>query len=437
MDRDPAGTGGLSPEGAAASGGPEAGGPAAAGATASIPHPSARILVPALAVGTLGALSAAGLWRMCRSNPSLPLWDEAAHGYAGVQVADALRHFHPLELFLALNRQVVWPFVHSLLLAPALLLGGNGFAAAEAGSIALGFATVIALFAAGTQLHPTRGAMVGLVAAALALLAPAYALFGTLAMLEIPGALLLAVAFALHVRAAREPLSPRHLRAAGIATTALFLCKYNYGLMWLAPLAFWEWRFLPQEFRARAWAAVRRRMTPRWWLRPMPLLFAIGTVAITAILLSGGGEFAWLGQRVSVRSPGNLAYGLWLVGLVWLLIPRRGRESRRAWIWAHCPERARLLVQTIAVPLAVWFTLPYPNRVKEFFGFIANRDSGASPWSAEGLLYYPRAFVADYSPAPWVAWGVLGLALAPTDQCLSGNGSQFFATRRFCTDGFL
>jgi hypothetical protein len=355
--------------------------------------------------------AAAGLWRLCRTHPTLPLWDEAAHGVAGVEVSDAIRHLHPLELILALNRQVVWPFVHSLLLAPAFLLFGNGFATAEAVSVALFLGLVLALFAAGSALHPRRGAVTGIAAASLALLAPSVHVFGTLAMLEVPGALLLTLAFALHARAAAEPLSPGRLRLAGITSAALFLCKYNYGLLWLAPLALWEWRRLPEEFRARAAAAVRRRMTRRWWLRPMPLLFAAGALAIAAILATGGGEFRAFGQRVSVRSPGNLAYALWLVLWLWLLVPRRGRESRARWIWARLHERARIHAASCALPIAIWLTLPWPNRMKELFGFLANRDSGLPLWSREGLLFYPRAWIADYSPSLWIGAAVITLAL--------------------------
>ncbi|HUK62479.1 MAG TPA: hypothetical protein VLV15_04070, partial [Dongiaceae bacterium] len=116
----------------------------------------------------------------------------------------------------------------------------------------------------------------------------------------------------------------------------------------------------------------------------------------------------------------NLAYLWWLAALLWLLVPRHApapadgaparRESRVAWVWARLPERGRLLVRTIAVPLAVWFTIPYPNRVREFFGFIANRDSGSPFWTASGLLFYPRALATEYLPAPWLTWLVLALA---------------------------
>jgi hypothetical protein len=46
------------------------------------------------------------------------------------------------------------------------------------------------------------------------------------------------------------------------------------------------------------------------------------------------------------------------------------------------------------------------------FGFVANRDSGLPIWTPDGLLFYPRALVADYALARWAAIGALLLALA-------------------------
>ena len=44
----------------------------------------ATLLVPVIVLAALATLQ---LWRLCRESPSLPMWDEAAHGFAGVQVA--------------------------------------------------------------------------------------------------------------------------------------------------------------------------------------------------------------------------------------------------------------------------------------------------------------------------------------------------------------
>ena len=363
-----------------------------------------------LSILLLALLTGAQLWRLCRASATAPLWDEAAHGWAGVQVASALRHFDLIGFLRAINIQVVWPFVHSLMLAPADLVMGDGIAAMEALSVALYVATAVLMTTAGALLHPSRGAWVGLLAAALLLLSPQFGVFGTLGMLEMPGAFLLVLAFILHGRAAAEPLRRGRLAAAGWATTALFLCKYNYGLMWVTPLAIWEWSQLDVGARARAIAAARARLTPSWWLRPAPLGFALGGIAIALILVSGGGEASLFGRRVTFHSPGNLAYALWLGLLLWFFLPRFGKPSRAVWLWKRSPERVRMLLLTVALPLAIWFTIPVPNRVRELFGFVSNRDSGVPLWRPEALLFYPKAFVHDYSAAAWVGWIALALA---------------------------
>jgi len=362
-----------------------------------------------VAVIVLAALAAVQLRRVCGVHATFPLWDEAAHGFAGIEVADALRHFNPIELFLALNRQSVWPFVHSLMLAPFFLVGGPGFGSAELVSVLLYAATVVLLFFAGRALHPTRGTWVGLAAAALALVAPKWRVFATLVMLEMPGGFLLVLAFLLHARTLREPASRRSLLAAGAAAAALFFCKYNYGLLWIVPMAWLEWRRLPDDFRARAAAAGRARMTRAWWLRPVPALLAIGGLVALGIALTGGGEWTLFREHVSMRSPGNLAYALFLIALVWVLVPRRGRGSRLAWLRARLPERIRLLAGPIAIPIAIWFVLP--GHLREFLGFLANREDGPPPWAPGALVFYPRAFCFDYAATPGLGVVVLVLAV--------------------------
>lgn len=387
MARDPGGTESLS-----------------AGAS---PPPRDRSIYGRLAVLGFAVLAAGHLARLARTHPSFPLWDEAAHGVAGVEVADALRHFNPVELFLALNRQAVWPFVHSLVLAPFFLLFGRGFASAELASVTLWAGMVLLAFLAGRALHPTRGTWAGLAAAALALTAPIDRAFATLAMLEVPGAFFLLLAFVLHARTFRAPAARGPLALSGLASAALFFCKYNYGLLWLLPLALFEWLLLPAADRGRARAALRTRLTVRWWRRPVPALLAIGSLAALAIEITGGTEFTVLRNHVSLHSAGNLAYALFLVALAWLLVPRGARGSRLLWLGARSPERVRVLAGTMAVPLAIWFALP--GHLREFVGFLHNRETGPPPYTLDALAFYPRAFLADYA-APGVGLVVLVLA---------------------------
>ena len=199
--------------------------------------------------------------------------------------------------------------------------------------------------------------------------------------------------------------------AAGVSTTALCLCKYNYGLLWLAPLALHEWLTLPEATRRAGWGRGVEFLRSRRWLRPFPLIVGVWMLAIAAIQVTGGGVVELLGARISVRSPGNAAYGLLVVLVAWGL-GRTLRAGGRA-AWGRLAGRHRILISTIVVPLVVWFLIPVPNRVRALVGFVVNRDSGLPPWSLDTLLFYPRAFATEYSPHPVVGWVVLALALVP------------------------
>ena len=392
-----------------------AGEPGASAAARARGGRTGRRAASILAFAGIAVTAAAATFQLagiCVTERGLPLWDRAYHGLAGVDLALAVRHGDIPAFLLGLNRQVTWPFVHSLLLAPWLLARGCDYAAADQLSSLLFAGTVLAVFAAGLGLHPERGAWVGAAAAVLALLAPDYRLFGTLAMLEMPGAFFLALTLALWIRAVQSPASRGLSAAAGLSTTALFLCKYNYGLLWVAPLAWHLWSTEESSLRQRILERARTTVFSRRWLRPFPLFMSAYALALLAILLTGGGVFQVRGVTISVRSPGNPAYLYYLILLAWgALAVRRAGGVRVA--WGKIPPRHRMLAATVLLPLAAWFFIPVPNRVKEFFGFVVNRDSGTQLWTIGGLLYYPQVFVRDYSPSPALGWLVLAFACVP------------------------
>jgi hypothetical protein len=364
-----------------------------------------------LAVGAGAELS-----RICTAGRGLPQWDNATHGLAGVDLAHAIRSGDVPGFLAGINRQALWPPVHSLLLFPWFLALGDDYATANRLSSILFPATILVLYLAGLKLHPRRGAWVGAAAAVLALLSPLYRLFGTLCMLEMPGAFLLSLAVCCHVWAG-DPRAPRAmLAAAGASSAALFLCKYNYGLLWLAPLAAHEWLALPLPRRAACVAHARTWLGSRRWLRPFPLFMLVYLLVLAAILVTGGGVIEVMGVRVSIRSPGNPAYLFYVLALGSALLHVRRTGGWRA-AWQRIDPRERILATTLVLPLALYLLIPYPNRIKELFGFITNRDSGPSLWSLDGLLFYPRAFAGEYCLSPGLGWVVLALALLPPRRC--------------------
>ena len=383
----------------------------------------------AITAGVLAAAAFASgqLFRIVRTEPGLPLWDEAAQGFAGLEAARALGHFRPLEFLAVLNRQVVWPFVHALLLLPGFGLFGPGLETPALVSATLFGLTAVLALAAGSALHPTRGPWIGPLAAALLLASPQYRVFGTLGMLEMPGAFLLALTIALHVRCAGPDARRPWLAAAGASTAALFLLKYNYGMLWLAALIVNEWFRLARDRRAFWRGRAAAWLAAGGLFRPLPLFLTLVFAALATIALTGGFEFTALGRRVSVHSVGNPAYALLVIFTAWgALAVARDPAAWRA-RWRALPERHRVLIATIGVPLLVWFLIPWPNRVRALADFVANRKSGPTPWSLDGLLYYPRVFASEYSPAAVVGWIVFLLALVPPQRAQHGAWLLYIA----------
>jgi hypothetical protein len=390
---------------------------------------AATSAVAGLAVLALASLLSARLVRVATGEPGYPLWDPAAHGLAGLDLADALRAGDPLAALRVLNACVTWPFVHALLLVPGFLILGNGYATGDVVSAVLFGAAAVALFAAGLALHPRRGAWLGAAAAVLLLLAPAYRLYGTLTMLEIPGALLLAVALGWLARAGSpgEPSTRRSrfaLGAAGLASAALFLTKYNYGLLWLLPLALHEATGSSSAGAREALAGARAWLRGRAWLRPFPLFVAAYALFLVAIVVTGGWDVVVAGRSVSIHSPGNPAYFLYLILLARLAARWARRPASLREAWRALPPRARILLGTAGAPLALWFAIPVPNRVSALADFIRNRSDAVPLGLLDRLAFYPRAFVSDYAPGPAIGAAVLLLALVPPLRTRRGDSSR-------------
>jgi hypothetical protein len=348
---------------------------------------------------------------LVRAEPGLPCWDAAGHGLAGLDLAHAIQRLDLLAFLDTLNRQTTWPFVHALLLAPFFLVLGDGYATSDIASGAFYALAVLAIFGAGLGLHPKRGPWVGAAAAALALASPAFAFFGTVTMLEIPGALLLASAVACHAQACRRDGARPWLVASGIAATALFFCKYNYGVLWLVPLAAFEAGLHRAEERRIRVEAFRLALRGGLWRRPITLLILAFVAFTAAILVTGGFQLTIFGQRVSVRSPSNAGTALYLVLAAWLIHHWARDPARLQGRWRRLHERVRVLAVIVLVPIGIWFLVP--PHLGEFIGFLINRSDGPHPWTLERLFYYPTAFVNEYAPSRWLGAIVLLLAFMP------------------------
>ena len=346
-----------------------------------------------------------------------PQWDPAKYGVAGVRLAAALRHLDPLAFLAGVNRLGLWPPLYPLAETPAFLLFGDGYRVAAGFVGALDFLTALAAFWAGRWVaadgtDELRPSIAGALTALAVLVCPIGHLFGTLSMLEVPGALLVFVAVGAYARSLATGRR-EHWRWACIAATALFFLKYNYGLLWLAPLALHEaWRAAGDEEGALRHAARRagERLRAIDLRRPWTWFLIAYAALLVAIAVTGGWELPLADRTFHVQAVGNPLYVLYLL-VVFRALVVPGRRRALLARFRALGERARTAAAWIGLPIAVWFLLP--PHLKEFCKFVENRAAGPPAWSLGGLVFYPRAFVAAYSPYLAVGVAVLFLAAWP------------------------
>lgn len=341
------------------------------------------------------------VWNLAVSSPRLPQWDMAKYGVSGLRLTRALQDFDPLAFFRHLNALDLWPPVFPLLEVPAFLVAGTDYASAR-GLVALSFAAaVLAAFWCGVQSEARWGIAVGALTATLVATSPLAQIFSTIVMLEIPGVLFLLLAAGCYLRSLRTH-HDRDFTAACIAATVLFFCKYNYGLIWILPMAVHELH------RSGLFSAAMLPHLKSVLKRPWTVILVGGLVMAAIIEFSAPWRFAVGEIEVSVSSAGPLLYGLYAAFLISrILRPRRSFDEARQWFGSLEP-RTRTMVLAIAVPIAVWMVVP--SHAINFVRFLVNRSAGPAVLSFDSLLFYPRVFVSEYCPSPTV--GVVVLLLA-------------------------
>lgn len=345
------------------------------------------------------------LWRLA-GEPRLAQWDMAKYGVSGLRLAGAIATADLPLLLRELNALSVWPPLFPLLEAPCFLVFGKGEAVASRLVLLLFAAALLLLPWALAPLSARRSPAAGWLAAAAVASAGLYHSFATLAMLEVPGFFLQVLALGFTLRALRS--EPGAWRATYLCCTLLFFCKYNYGLLYIVPLLVFRARLGVAEWSDFGAMAGKFWRSGRW-RSPLLLGGAAAVLALALLRATGGLEFAAFGRPVSIRSIGNPALLLlWLA----LLAALWGRERRRALLrrLAEIDGEQQGLLRYLAAPILLWLLVP--PHLKDFLDFVENRSSPFGFFSAESLLFYPRVFLAAFSPGYLAGGAILLLALA-------------------------
>jgi hypothetical protein len=334
----------------------------------------------------------------------LPQWDMAKYGVSGLRLVRALQDFDLFALLRHINDLSVWPPLFPLMEVPAFLILGPSFAAAR-GLVAAFFAmAVVAAFWSGLRQRERGRVMVGALAATLAATSPMTQVFSTLVMLEIPCITILLFSLGFYSRSLRSGRE-KDFAFACIGATALFFCKYNYGLMWILTMAVNE--LLRGRDPKQLMSSFSLRGLAESLKRPRRVIIAGACLASVIIELAGPWRVTLAGHEISVSSSGPLLYAVYASFLLaWILRPHRGLELGRRWL-ARLEPRARTMVLAVAVPLALWMVVP--SHAINFVSFLTNRDSGPPVVSFKSLSFYPRVFLDQYSASPAVGVAVLVL----------------------------
>lgn len=365
-------------------------------------------LVPAgLLVAALALHVSIAAWPYAVASSRLPHWDQMGRAVFGLQMAEALRHLDFGRFVRLIHESSPWPPLYHVIEAPFFLAFGNHYHVVAALTPFQLFGCILCAYGVGLALGGARGVLIGSIAAALMGSNLIFQMMGSQIMLELPGTLVMLLALIFYIRYCRYD-SLRDARVTCVLTLVLFMLKYNYGIMWIVPLVLNEMgHTVPSAAELRD--GLVRFVRGRRWLSPFWVAIALYVGAL-AWMARHPGHFVSIAGR-SFAVPGLRDPIVLLLGILALRFLGRARTNftaLRAWFDGLHPA-ARSFVLIVALPSVIWLVAPI--HMKAFLEFMSNRTSHLPLLNAENLLFYPRAFVDDYSPTQGIGLVVLGLGL--------------------------
>lgn len=341
----------------------------------------------------------------------LPRWDEAAHALDGWFTYYYLKKFDLPMFVWHLWTRGTWPFVNPLYTGLFYFVGGPTYLSALIGNVVAFI--FIGMMSSYLLIIVNRNIPVLAITVMIFFLftSPMYLAYSSLSMMEIFGSLIQLIVFITYYlsRFKETANKERYGKIFAISLTILFFTKFNYFLMLALPIVIYEYIMATKKWNYRYHFKFWKK-AGKWLISSLlGRIFIIYCVFISAVMITGGFEFRILGRDVSMRTPGASGY----IFLYALLIKFWFQHRKGVIPWNRLFKldcRIRLLIVFFAIPVLVWFAVPYPNHMVEFFGFLvpAGRAEGGLSFFP-GILHYVKLIETEYFSEKIVF--ILGIAI--------------------------
>ena len=328
-----------------------------------------------------------------KENNLLPLWDQAAHSVEGWEIYFYLRNMNLPMFIWKLWTRGLWPFVNNLYLTVFYFICGPYYYSALISNII----AFIGIGCFSTYILIKLSKNIPIFSVSLIILflisSPIYLAFASLSMLETFGSLVQLLVFMSYI-SLNERRDSKSAKIFSCCLTILFFTKFNYFFMVSVPIFIHEYFILTRNLTlGEHWRNFLKNAK-------LFLSYTLGKVLFVycltmAILIKVGGfEFYILNQKVYIGDIGGSGH-IVLYILLWNLW--KSYKKRKEY-WKNILSvdyRIRPLVYFFGIPVLIWFAIPYPNHINDFFKFIINRKTENIGF-LEGIYYYYNALKNDY-----------------------------------------
>jgi hypothetical protein len=328
-----------------------------------------------------------------KENNLLPLWDQAAHSVEGWEIYFYLSTMNFPMFIWKLWTRGLWPFVNNLYLTIFYFVCGPYYHSALISNI-IAFIG-IGCFSSYILIKLSKN--IPIFSASLMILfvisSPMYLAFASLSMLETFGSLMQLLVFISHI-SLNERRDGKSAKLFSCSLTVIFFTKFNYFFMVFLPILIHEYFILTSNLTLRE----------HWnnFLKKLKLLlsytlgkvFFVYCLAMIILIKTGGFEFYILNQKIYIGDIGGSGY---VVLYIFLWNLRKSYNKKKGY-WKYILNidyRIQPLIYFFCIPVLIWFAIPYPNHINDFFKFIINRKTDNIDFLG-GIYYYYNALKSDY-----------------------------------------